>query len=265
MNIRSSVFCVLTLLSIFARAQDTLQPVTLTVDGVKREAVLYAPASAKTSASPLIFGWHGHGGNMHNSARMYHFHALWPEAIVVYPQGLNTPGRLTDPEGKKPGWQSAQGDQGDRDLKFFDAMWVKLHESYKVDDQRVYSSGHSNGGGFTYLLWAARGDRFTAMAPSASAATRTRDALKPKPVLHIAGENDPLVKYIWQQVMMNALRKLNNTGAGKPWELDPNCTVYPSEKGTPVITAIHPGDHSYPKQAPEVIIKFFKSQTSARR
>jgi hypothetical protein len=33
-------------------------------------------------------------------------------------QGLNTPRALTDPEGKRPGWQKTFG-QGDRALKSF--------------------------------------------------------------------------------------------------------------------------------------------------
>jgi polyhydroxybutyrate depolymerase len=251
----------LSLLPLHAQQPGLLKE-TFMVDGVTREALLYVPAKAKTEASPLIFGWHGHGGSMNNTSRSYHFHELWPEAIVVYAQGLNTPGRLTDPDGKKPGWQGRSGDQGDRDLKFFDAMWKTLHERYKIDDKRIYSSGHSNGGGFTYLLWATRGDRFTAMAPSAAAATATRDELKPKPVLHVAGENDPLVKYAWQKATMEALRKLNQCGEGKPWDLDKNCTFYPSAIGAPVITAIHPGTHNYPKEAPAVIVKFFKSQVA---
>lgn len=237
-----------------------LQRRELMVDGVRREALLYAPESARTGASPVIFGWHGHGGSMGNAARQYHFHALWPEAIVVYPQGLNTPGRLTDPEGKKPGWQSGPGDQEDRDLKFFDALLAELRGHFKVDDRRVYSSGHSNGGGFTYLLWATRGEKFAAFAPSAASAARRLALLKPKPVLHIAGENDPLVKYAWQVTTMDAVRKLNQCGPGTAWELDPDCTFHPSPLGAPVVTAIHPGDHSYPRQAPEVIVKFFKSQ-----
>ena len=35
----------------------------------------------------------------------------WPEAIVVYMQGLNTPGVIGDREGKKSGWQKSTGDQ----------------------------------------------------------------------------------------------------------------------------------------------------------
>lgn len=127
-----------------------------------------------------------------------------------------------------------------------------------MDDKRIYSTGHSNGGGFTYLLWAARGDVFAAMAPSASAAAQNLSLLKPKPVLHIAGENDPLVKFAWQKATMDALIKLNGCGAGRAWEKDANCTIHASATGNPVVTAIHPGDHSYPKQAPAVIVKFFK-------
>lgn len=245
---------------ISSRAEEALQRREFTVDGVKREALLYVPAKAKTNASPVIFGFHGHGGNMANAARQYHFQTLWPEAIVIYAQGLNTPGRLTDPEGKKTGWQSGPGDQGNRDLKFFDTMLAQLHKEFKVDDKRIYSSGHSNGGGFTYLLWAERGDKFAAFAPSASAASKSQSLLKPKPVLHVAGENDPLVKFAWQKATIEALRKLNQCGEGKPWELDANCTFYSSPLGTPVITAIHSGTHNYPQQAPEVIVKFFKSQ-----
>jgi polyhydroxybutyrate depolymerase len=81
-----------------------------TVDGVVREALVYVPAQAKTEATPVIFAFHGHGGSMRLAARGSGYHTLWPEAIVVYPQGLNTPGRLTDPEGRLPGWQFAVGE-----------------------------------------------------------------------------------------------------------------------------------------------------------
>ncbi|MDZ4290174.1 MAG: hypothetical protein U0984_19565 [Prosthecobacter sp.] len=230
-----------------------------TVDGVTREALVYVPEKAKEVATPVVFAFHGHGGNMRNSVNTFRIHTLWPEALVVYPQGLLTPGRLTDPEGKKPGWQSGAGAMGDRDLKFFDAMLASLKTDYKVDAKRIFSTGHSNGGGFTYLLWETRGEVFTAMAPSASAAAQSLAKLKPKPVLHLAGENDPLVKYAWQKATMAQLRQMNQCGEGVSWELDANCTFYASKIGTPVVTAIHPGGHEFLKGAPAVIVRFFKS------
>ncbi len=236
-----------------------LQRMELKVDGVTREALVAAPAGAKEKAAPLVFVFHGHGGAMQQAARSFSLHTHWPEAIIVYPQGLKTPGKLTDPEGKRPGWQSGRGDQGDRDLKFFDALLAKLKADFKVDEKRVYSTGHSNGGGFTYLLWAERGDVFAAMAPSA-AVMRQVDRLKPKPVMHLAGEKDALVKFQWQELMMKAVRKVNGCASeGKNYA--PGATLYSSESGTPVVTLIHPGGHEFLPAAPALIVKFFKEHT----
>jgi len=228
------------------------------LDGVEREALVYVPPQARASPTPILFAFHGHGGSMQNAARMFSFHTRWPEAIVVYPQGLNTPGRLTDPEGRKPGWQSAAGDQGDRDLKFFDAILARLQQDYRVDPKRLYATGHSNGGGFTYLLWATRGDRLAALAPSAAVLVRDFSKLRPKPVMHVAGEHDALVKYEWQQRMIEALRKLNQCSDGQPWDGEKGCTLHPSKIGAPVVTFIHRGTHAYPPAAPAIIVKFFK-------
>ena len=256
------LICLFSLIALRAPAQDNsnLQRVELTVDGVAREALVYAPATAKQTAAPLVFTWHGHGGNMRAAARGFAIHRHWPEAICVYAQGLNTPGRLTDPEGKKPGWQGGVGAQGDRDLKFFDALLAKLKADHRVDDQRVYSTGHSNGGGFTYLLWAARGDAFAAVAPSAAASPQRVDAakfLKPKPAMHLAGENDPLVKYEWQKAAMESVRRINGCEAeGKPW--DKGCLIYESSTGTPFVSFTHPGGHEFKPEGPALIVRFFK-------
>jgi polyhydroxybutyrate depolymerase len=238
-------------------AADNLTRAEWKADGVTREALIYAPATARTVPTPVVFAFHGHGGTMRQAATQFAYHKHWPEAIVVYMQGLNTPGALTDPKGKKPGWQKTFGDQGDRDLKFFDAELAALHKDYKVDEKRIYATGHSNGGGFTYLLWAARGDVFAAVAPCAAAAKpEFKQHMKPKPVLHVAGENDPLVKFAWQQRTIDELRKINGCGEGKPW--DEHCTMYPSRIGTPVVAYIHSGGHLFLDDVPLVIVKFFK-------
>jgi polyhydroxybutyrate depolymerase len=254
---RCLLICFLLLELPAVRAAEDLARREWAVDGVVRQALVYVPAAAKTNPTPVVFAFHGHGGSMNNAARMFGYHTLWPEAMVVYMQGLNTPGRLTDPEGRRPGWQKDVGDQGDRDLKFFDAVLASLEKDYHVDRKRIYSTGHSNGGSFTYLLWAARGDRFAAFAPSASIASpKQRPELRPKPVLHVAGQNDPLVKFAWQQQMMDALRQLDECGEGKPGEKW--CTVYESKLNAPVVTFIHPGTHAFPIEAPATIVKFFK-------
>lgn len=240
-------------------ARGQLQPRQWKVGEDPREALVYFPPGAKTTSSPVIFVFHGHGGTMRHAARSFAMHKEWPEAICVYMQGLNTSGRLTDPEGKKPGWQNQPGNQNDRDLKFFDEVLKSLHEDAKVDDSRIFAMGHSNGGGFTYLLWSQRGDKLAAIAPSASVAgSRMNTQFKPLPVLHIAGRNDPLVKFTWQENMVEVIKRINQVEeASKPWA-DNRCEVYASKVNAPLVVCYHDGDHKYPDFAPELIAKFFK-------
>jgi polyhydroxybutyrate depolymerase len=260
MNRRAQIFVsvmLLTLVAATAVAENPLVRREWKVDGVTREALVYAPKTASTQAAPLVFIFHGHGGKMDAMARRYAMQDLWPEAICVYPQGLNTPGRLTDPEGKRPGWQHSAGAQGDRDLKLFDSMLESLKQDYRVDEKRVFATGHSNGGGFTYLLWAERGEPLAAVAPTAAAGSpEMRGKIKPKPALHLAGETDPLVKFEWQKATIDAIRKVNQCGDGEPW--GEHCTRYPSKVGAPVVTYIHAGGHGFPDGANAVIAKFFK-------
>ena len=91
--------------------------------------------------------------------------------------------------------QARAGDNEDLDLNFFDAILASLQKEQKIDPRRIYVTGHSNGGAFTYLLWAKRGDILAAVAPSAAIATGSLSDMKPIPVLHIAGQADSLVRF----------------------------------------------------------------------
>ena len=240
-----------------SRAAEALVRREWTVDGVKREALLHVPAAAKT-AVPVVFVFHGHGGSMRQAAWSYPVHELWPEALVVYMEGLPTPGRLTDRAGDRNGWQAGPGAQGDRDLKFFDAVLRDLRQENPVDDRRIYAMGHSNGGGFTYLLWAMRGGVFAAYGPSAAVIGRDYPPLRPTPVIHVAGEKDPLVKFAWQQRMIGWLLRINQCDPhGQP--AGKYLTLYSSKTGTPVMTYIHPGPHTFPPEATVQVVNFFKA------
>jgi polyhydroxybutyrate depolymerase len=234
-------------------------PRTWDVDGVKREALVFPPAKKTEGKVPLVFDFHGHGGTAGHSARTHHIHAAWPEALVVYMQGLPTPGKLTDPEGKRNGWQSGPGDQNDRDLKFFDAVLSTMKQEHGVDENRVYATGHSNGGAFTYLLWAKCGDLFAAFAPVAAAAGPYFASAKPKPLFHAASESDPLVRFAIQQRTLDRVKKLNGCdGAGEDW--DRGCRLYASGKDAPVVIYLHDAGHRYPERTPDLIVKFFRQQ-----
>ncbi|HVT73525.1 MAG TPA: PHB depolymerase family esterase [Lacunisphaera sp.] len=227
-----------------------------TVDGTRRTALLHVPAGR--GPAPVVFVFHGHGGSMRNAADTMPVHRLWPEVLVVYPQGLPTAGQLTDRAGREAGWQSGPGAEGDRDLRFFDAMLRDLVRDGRVDQRRVYAMGHSNGGSFTYLLWATRRDVFAAFGPSSAIAGRGYPPLKPAPVVHVAGREDQLVRFSWQEHQINELRRIDACGDGR--KLVPEITLYESKTGTPVETFIHPGGHRLPPEAARVIVEFFKAQ-----
>lgn len=241
------------LLFLLLQSDSDLIRKEIKVGDATREGLVRIPAGEKPA--PVVFVFHGHGGSAQGAARQFRLHKLWPEAIVVYLQGLPTPG-MTDPEGKKPGWQKAVGDQDDRDLKLVDAVIDRLKKEHQVDADRIFATGHSNGGGFTYLLWSARPDVFAAFAPSAAGGRSARN-LTPKPALHIAGEKDTVVPFEAQKRTMESVRKSNGCEAdGKAW--DKGCLIYASPKNAPFVSFIHPGDHKFPDEAPPLIVKFFK-------
>ena len=232
---------------------------TWDVDGVQREALVHVPAKMSDAKLPLVFDFHGHGGTARNAARSHHIHETWPEALVVYMQGQNTPGKLTDPDGKKPGWQSGPGDQKDRDLHFFDAVLASMKKDNAIDDRRIFATGHSNGGAFTYLLWAKRGDVFAAFAPVAAAAGPYFADARPKPLFHAASEKDPLVPFALQERTLDRVKKLDGCDAkGEEWAK--GCLRYPSKSGDSVVIYLHDDGHRYPEPAPALIVKFFQEQ-----
>jgi polyhydroxybutyrate depolymerase len=256
---RCLYFSALVVVASVAAAVHAAEPekLSLQVDGVEREALVYTPAGkSKAGGAPLVFVFHGHGGTMKSAARSMRFYEAWPEAIVVYPQGVNTPTRV-DPDGKRPGWQRSVGDQKDRDLKLFDAMLADIEKKHTVDKQRVYVTGFSNGAVFTYLLWAERPGNLAAVAPIAGLPLeRSEFKPVPKPAFIIAGRKDALVKFRSQQQMIEKVREINGV-TEKGVSSGEGFTRYKSDNGTPVETLIHPGGHLVPREAVKLITLFF--------
>ena len=246
-----------------AAGQELPAPTEWSVAGVKRQAIVMKPTRETDEPAPLLFVFHGHGGNMRNTARQG-FREAWPEAVIVCPQGLDTK-TLYDPQGARPGWQNRKGDAGGRDLAFFDAMLKTLTADQKVDERRVYATGHSNGGGFTYILWAERGDVLAAVAPSSAVATALLPAFRVKalPALHLAGQADALVPFAKQERSIALVRRINQCEPeGKPWPAAGALkgTLYPSAAGAPLVTLIHAGGHRFPAEAPGLITRFLQEQ-----
>jgi polyhydroxybutyrate depolymerase len=238
-------------------------PMHWSIAGVERQALVFVPTSTAEKI-PVVFAFHGHGGNAQFAARGMDFQDEWPEALVVYMQGLPTPSLIRgDQEGKLPGWQHNPGELGDRDLKFFDAVLATLREKYPVDDRRIYATGFSNGGYFTYLLWSQRPQVFAAFAPGAGTILPSFQLTEPRPVLHFGGRADRLVAFEKQERSIAEARRLNGcTDQGEACGL--GCTLYPSSKGAPVETFIHPYGHFFPPAVRPLIVKFFKDHPRSR-
>lgn len=126
-----------------------------------------------------------------------------------------------------------------RDRQFFDAVLETARKEWKCDPKRIYATGHSNGGGFTYYLWGQNPALFAALAPVSGGGDRLIRDAKPCPLLVIGAKNDTIVPWETQQRAIDAAKTINGSRA-------------------PVELFIHDGGHTFPKSAPEKIIAFFK-------
>jgi polyhydroxybutyrate depolymerase len=249
------------------RAPEGFVEQSWTIDGVKRTALVRVPKDAKGPLA-VVFCWHGHGGRAAQAAGRWGYDQADTTSVLVFPQGLPTVSPLVDKEGRMPGWQTTVGGEGERDMKLFDAMLADIRKSHAIDDRRIYSMGHSNGAAFSYLLWQARPTVLAAIGSVAGSLRGDVKGLPPLPVIHVAGEKDPLVKFAWQQATFAAVRRFNHcVDTAKPWAKEGvlEASIYESDRGAPLVTALHPGGHEYAKGSSELIARFFKAQVRPTR
>ena len=243
-----------------AKAPEGFVEKSWEIDGVKRTALLRVPAGVSGPLA-VVFCWHGHGGRSTHSAGRWGYDKADTTSILVFPQGLPTVSPLVDKEGRMPGWQTSVSSEGGRDMRLFDTMLADLKKEHAVDDRRIYSMGHSNGAAFSYLLWQARPEVLAAIGSVAGSLRADAKLPSPMPVIHVAGEKDPLVKFAWQQATFAVVRRTNGCADdGKAWAKEGvlEATLYASSKGAPLVTALHAGGHEYAKGSTELIVRFFK-------
>ncbi|GAC1316213.1 MAG: PHB depolymerase family esterase [Thermoleophilaceae bacterium] len=116
------------------------------------------PAGASGRRLPLVFAFHGAGGS---GSFMEAYTGLSEVGarhgfIIVYPDALYRFWQLSGPDR-----------QGNDDIAFTRALLEALDRQLCVDDDRVYATGVSNGGGLTARVGCELSDRFAAIAPVA--------------------------------------------------------------------------------------------------
>ena len=247
--------CLVGLVSVLGACGASAQVTTWQVDGETREGIVYAPPAAQGDESlPLILAFHGFGDNNQNFQGV-NVHGAWPDAVVVYFQGLERRRGLL-------GWQ-VEDDGVDRDLKLVDVALASLRQTYNIDDDRIYATGFSNGGMFTYLLWAERPGVFAAYAPVAGRIGSSVRPTEPGPLFHVAGEQDRQVTFSDQEAAIEIAIEVNGVGASTT-RCGDGCTIYGSSTPAPVMAWIHSGGHVYPRGTSERIVSFFQDHPRAR-
>lgn len=84
------------------------------------------------------------------------------------------------------------------DIASIETMMNEVSATYRIDDKRIYLTGLSDGGTFSYLLGLARADRFAGIAPIAGDFHPMVDPLlrqgkgKTTPLLVVHGGKDPI-------------------------------------------------------------------------
>lgn len=182
------------------RQQATGERKSFTHSGKERAYRIHVPEAVASSKSkvPLVFCFHGGGGNAEQASKMGWTGLAEKEGfIVVYPEGLNrhwNDGR----EAKK----FAEQDAKINDVAFNLALLDQLEKEYPVDPKRIFVTGASNGGFFSQRMAIEGSDRFAAagvimatMPKPFATGKKPFNPAEPISILMMNGTADPFVPY----------------------------------------------------------------------
>ncbi|HKB36890.1 MAG TPA: PHB depolymerase family esterase [Gemmataceae bacterium] len=165
---------------------------TVKVGGATREYRLVVPRSVELSRpAPLVVAFHGLLIDSKDLMPQYtklsataHKHKF----LVAYPNAIGG------------SWGLAP-DKVKNDLAFFDALLARLRADYKIDADRVYVVGMSNGGYFAHLIARERSKTVAAVAshsgPLGLQTLLGVNAERKFPVLIIHGDKDRVFPVDW--------------------------------------------------------------------
>lgn len=146
------LFCVL-ILSQSAFGETLRQ--TIMHGGKERTFRLTMPPAQKSEKLPLVIGLHYYPGSGRGFENLTGFSALAEREgfLIAYPDGLND------------GFNALMCCGTEDDVGFIRAVIDKVSSDHKVDPDRIYATGISNGGDMTYRLAAELPGVFAAIAP----------------------------------------------------------------------------------------------------
>lgn len=177
---------------------------TLRHQGLVREYRVHVPNSYTGDAAqpvPLVMAFHGGGGNMDIQANDRYYGLITRSeqsgTVLVFPNGYS---RLRS--GKLATWNAgiccgkARDDNVD-DVGFVRAVLADVQSRLIIDQTRIFATGMSNGGMFSYRLACEMADTFRAIA-SVAGTDGTGPSCRPSQpiaVLHIHALDDDRVLF----------------------------------------------------------------------
>lgn len=230
---------------------------TVTAAGKERSYELFVPPGYDPDARhPVVFVWHGLGGNAKGMAREFPIEDYSDgDAVVVVPQGLV----LLPPE--RPGWITAPGP----DLTYFDVLVRTVRDDLCVDPLRLFSTGMSNGALMSNFLGCVRGDELRAIAPmSGGLPVLERLACDGEVgAMIVHGSADTLVPLPVGYNSYQAWRNVDDCHALSPRWRPTAIEECVDQRGcgadAPVLWCKHTGAHVIPPWAPQAVWQFFSS------
>jgi polyhydroxybutyrate depolymerase len=214
-------------LPILCFAQQTINGFIIH-DEIQREYILYVPANyTGNSAVPLVLNFHGYGSNANGQMNYGDFRSISDNAgfLIVHPEGTLFQGVTHWNVG---GW--TVGSTVD-DVGFTEALIESLSSEYNIDQDRVYSTGMSNGGFMSFLLASQLSDRIAAIASITGSMTpetyTNSDPHHPIPILQMHGTSDSVVPYTgttWSEPVADVLQY---------WQEYNNCNYIPEITALP--------------------------------
>ncbi|MCB9883785.1 MAG: DUF1080 domain-containing protein [Planctomycetes bacterium] len=163
-----AIFVSIAFLAVVVSAQQTSTGTSdheLRVDDETRTYRLHVPASYATHEErvPLVLFLHGRGGSGAQASRGYGFREKADREgfVVAYPDALGTPRTWRAPY--FPG-------EGDADVRFLDALIDEIGKHHRIDERRIYCTGHSSGGIMSYAVGGHLSHRIAAIGVVAGSA-----------------------------------------------------------------------------------------------
>lgn len=169
-------------------------------NGTERFYLLHVPEKYDQEATPLVLAFHGGMGNSRQVAENDPYRVIAKSDkegfIVAIPNGSS---RLKT--GKLATWNAGDCCGYSRDNDIDDVGFVKtvlddIRSKFNIDEKRIYATGFSNGGMFSYRLACDMADEFAAIA--AVSGTDNYGQCKPGssiPVMHIHAKDDANVLF----------------------------------------------------------------------